>query len=379
MNVLIAIRNGIVRTLYKGVCKPLLFLMDPEDAHIGAVALGKLFGKTAFMRFLTRALFSYSHESLSQTIHGMQFKNPVGLSAGFDKNAHLADILPDLGFGFAEMGSVTHEPCEGNPRPRMWRLKKTRSLVVNYGLCNDGSSVIKKRLSGKQFRIPVGISIAKKNCRENAALPAGVREYTEAYNALKDAGAYMTLNISCPNTYGGMPFTDPDHLDALLQAIVPMRSKKPIFLKLSPDMPENDIDRVVDLAMRHGIEGLICANLTKQRENPAIVETSVPPKGGISGPAAKRKANACIERCYRRAGGKLTIIGVGGIENAEDAYRKIRLGASLVQLITAMVFEGPQVMNEINRGLTRLLKRDGFASISEAVGVDAGKRGTLKT
>lgn len=344
--------------------------MDPEDAHDHMMKVGQCLGKYSLTQAITKYIFSFEDPRLTQTIDGITFKNPVGLSAGFDKNALLTDILPSVGFGFLELGSITGEPCPGNPRPRLWRLPKSQGLIVYYGLKNDGCEVIAERLKMKDFSVPIGISIAKTNNAQTCETQAGIDDYVKAYKTLSSVGNYDTINISCPNTFGGQPFTDKTRLDELLGAVNQVRNKKPMYIKFSPDLSDEVLQDLIETAMTHKVDGIICSNLTKKKENDRIVEPLPTDKGGISGKVVEGLANQQIQKVYKLTGGKMTIIGVGGIFSAEDAYKKIRSGANLLQMITGMIFEGPQVIGEINSGLVKLLERDGFKNISEARGVD---------
>ena len=362
-------RDRLLRFGYRRLVKPLLFRMDPETVHDRMVSFGQLLGRSASLRALTAALFSYEHPSLARNILGIRFANPVGLAAGFDKNAELLEILPAVGFGFAEVGSITGEPCEGNPRPRLWRLVKSRGLVVHYGLKNKGCERIAAQLRGRRFAIPIGTSIAKTNSPATTDTSAGIADYAKVFRAFADIGDYFAVNISCPNAYGGEPFVDPDRLDALLRELDRIQTSKPVFLKLPSGLATAELEALLVVAGRHRVAGFICTNLTKDRHAPHIVDP-LPDRGGVSGKPLAELADETIRQVYGCTKGRYTIIGCGGIFSAEDAYRKIRLGASLVQLITGMIFEGPQLISEINRGLVWLLKRDGFQNISEAVGVD---------
>jgi len=364
----VTIRNRIIGGAYRRVLKPLFFARDPERVHDLMTATGACMGRHAATRRLARVLFSYAHPSLEQTMFGLRFVNPIGLAAGFDKNAELTDILPDVGFGFAEIGSVTGEPCEGNPKPRLWRLPASQSLLVYYGLKNDGCEAIAARLTGRRFRIPVGISVAKTNSPATVETAAGIADYVKAFRTVHDVAGYVTVNISCPNAFGGEPFTDPGKLDLLLAAIDRLAPTKPVFLKLPADLAPGELDALLDVSTSHRVDGYICSNLTKRRENPRVIERDVPTKGGLSGKPTELLANALISHCYRRLHGRAVIVGCGGVFTAEDAYEKIRLGASLIQMITGMIYRGPQVVSEINQGLVRLLKRDGYTNVSQAVG-----------
>ncbi len=356
-------RNKLIHGVYRHLLKPAFFARDPETVHDRMTAAGARLGRHRLGRKITGSLFDYEHPALEQEILGIRFRNPVGLSAGFDKDARLTDILHSVGFGFVEVGSVTGKKCPGNPKPRLWRLPESRSLAVYYGLKNDGCEDISGRLSGKRFAIPVGVSVAMTNCSENLDLENALKDYEHAFRTMEPVGSYLTINISCPNAQGGQPFIRPENLEKLLARLDRIPTGKPVFLKLSPDLSEKDIDEMLAVAGAHRVAGLICANLTKK-------SGSNPYKGGLSGKAAEDPSNSLLASVCRKAGGRFVLIGSGGIFSAEDAYRKIRLGASLLQLITGMIYEGPQVISEINQGLVELLHKDGFKNITEAIGFD---------
>ncbi|MDP2649305.1 MAG: quinone-dependent dihydroorotate dehydrogenase, partial [bacterium] len=365
---LIAFRNSINCFFYKQALKRIFFRLDPEKVHDRITFIGVLLGKNILTRKLTKFNYSYSNKILEQKILGIKFKNPVGLAAGFDKNGELTDIIPNVGFGFMEIGSITGNPCSGNPKPRLWRLKKLKSLVVNYGLKNNGCEEISKRLKNKKFEIPIGTSIAKTNCKETVETGEGIKDYLKGFKSFTEIGDYYTINISCPNAFGGQPFTDAKKLDLLLNEIDKVKTKKPIFLKISPDLSKKEVDKILETSSKHRIHGFICANLTKKVKN-EFRKFPDALKGGLSGKATEDLANDLISYLYQRSKGKYVIIGVGGIFSKEDAYKKIKLGASLVQLTTGMIFEGPQLISQINKGLVQLLKKDKLTSISQAVGL----------
>jgi dihydroorotate dehydrogenase len=368
MDFIIHSRNTILASLYKGILKPFFFSHDPEEVHDRMVKVGQKLGKYSLGRFLISASFNYKNPILSQDILGMTFDNPIGLSAGFDKNAELTEIVPSVGFGFAEVGSVTGSPCEGNPKPRLWRLPHSKSLMVHYGLKNDGCIVVSKRLEYKDHKIPIGISVAMTNCAENIELAPAIEDITKAFKIMEPLAHYLTVNISCPNTQGGQPFMNPEKLDSLFNSLDTIPTQKPIFIKLSPDVPMDEIDRILDVARKHRIHGIICTNLTKKRDNPKIADENIPNVGGMSGKLVEDLSDALLSHIYKKEGNKFVLIGSGGVFSAEDAYKKIRAGASLVQMITGMIYEGPQIVGEINRGLVTLLKRDGFKNVKDAIG-----------
>lgn len=368
MSSAIALRNRLLGLLYRGILKRIFFRFDPEFVHDRMIVIGKILGRFTVTRKATSVMFGYRNPVLEQTVNGIRFPNPIGLAAGFDKNAVLTDILPSVGFGFCEVGSITGEPCAGNPGKHLWRLPKSQSLVVYYGLKNDGCEAIAHRMRGKTLRGVVGISIAKTNNAETCETSAGVADYVKAFQAFADIGQYFTINISCPNAYGGEPFTEAKRLEALLSALDRVPTSKPIFLKLSPDLSVSELHAILDVSLQHRVAGFVCTNLTKKRDNPAICERVLPPYGGLSGVPVRDLSTAMIREIYQKTHGAKTIIGCGGVMSANDAYEKITAGASLIQMITGMIYKGPQVVSEINRGLVGLLKRDGFSNVSQAVG-----------
>lgn len=368
----IKIRNAKISFLYRKLLKPVLFKINPEFVHDLFTLFGQILGSNPITRKLCSLSFNYRNKMLEQKVAGIYFKNPIGLAAGFDKNAKFIKILPEIGFGYEEAGSITAEPCKGNPKPRLWRIPEKKALRVYYGLANQGAKRISKRLIEnrahaylKSKRFPLGISIAKTNCKATADTKTAIADYAKGMRAFRDIANFFTINISCPNAYGGLPFTDHKKLDALLKEIKKIKTKKPIFLKMSPDLTDKEVDDIIALAKKHRLTGFVCTNLSK-KDKPAHGQ-----QGGISGLAVQKASDVMISKIYRKTKGRFVIIGVGGIFTAEDAYRKIRLGASLLQMITGMIYEGPQQIGSINRGLAALLKRDGCKSIQEAVGIDS--------
>lgn len=362
--------TNLQRWGYQHIFKPLFFRCDPEWVHNQVCAIGERLGRSRMARTLTYKMCAFSDPRLEQEILGIRFPNPVGLTEGFDKNARLTRIIPSIGFGYEIVGSVTADACEGNARPRLWRLPKTKGLVVYYGLKNDGVGEIRYRISRETCVAPLGVSIAKTNSRKTVETYAGVDDYVRGFLAMKDVGDFHVLNISCPNAHGGEPFSDPKLLDILLSRIDKVKSNKPLFLKIAVDLTSEELDALIAVMDCHRVDGLILANLTKRYDRPQIVQDEIRSemKGGISGRPIYEASNALIAHAYLEAGDRYVIVGAGGVFTAGDAYEKIRQGASLVQLATGMIFEGPQLIGEINRGLVELMHRDGFETIHEAVG-----------
>ncbi len=358
---------------YGYILKPIFFLFDPELVHDRVTFLGEFLGRFSLSRFLLSKIFVYKNSMLEQQILGINFPNPVGLAAGFDKDARLVRIIPSIGFGFEEVGSVTGKPCKGNEGQRLWRMKNSKALVVYYGLKNEGAKKVAERLSKFKMQNPLGVSIAKTNDRETVGEEEGIQDYIKAYLEFKKRGIgdYFTVNISCPNTFGGEPFTDPQKLDRLLSKMREAGGgdRTPFFLKLPAELPMSQIDQIIEVSRKHKIYGFICTNLAKSRDNKNIKD-EVPNVGGMSGKVVGEMSDELIKHIYQKTGKEFVIVGCGGIFNAQDAYRKIKNGASLLQMITGMIFEGPQVVGEINEGLVKLLKKDGYKNISQAVGTN---------
>lgn len=361
---------SIIQLLYVWLIKPILFRFNPELVHDHITKLGYWLGQYRLTRWLIGQLLYFKHPMLQQTIAGILFSNPVGLAAGFDKDAYLTNILPAVGFGFEEIGSITAESCVGNPKPRLWRLPQAKSIVVYYGLKNDGCAAVVQRLRHKSFSIPLGISIAKTNNVTTVERKMGIADYKKTYQAFVQAGLgdYFTINISCPNVYGGEPFIEPVALAQLLCELRTIDNDKPIFLKLPAELNDEQLDALVDVARQYTITGFICSNLVKNRSHPALRNLTLPAQGNFSGKVVEELSNQQIEYLYAHYGREFVIIGCGGIFSAKDAYKKIKLGASLVQVITGMIYEGPQLISQINRGLVQLLQADGYSNIAEAIG-----------
>jgi dihydroorotate dehydrogenase len=364
-DLLLNTRNFFIQTIYKFILKPIFFKFDPESVHDHMTNMGILLGSHTLTRKFTSFLFNYKNSYLRQNILGIDFENPVGLSAGFDKNAVLTDILPSVGFGFMEVGSITARPHDGNPKPRLYRIPEAESLRVNYGLKNLGATVLHKNLQKKVFSFPVGINIAKTNNPETSNIEKGIEDYFFTYITFQGVGSYFTINISCPNTCEVAPvFAESQNLDLLLAKIFSIPKNKPVFVKLSPDLPEAQLDGILEVCDKYKVDGFVCTNLTK------VNTTGHIGKGGFSGKLVSDLSDKLIGYVYKKTKGEKIIIGVGGVFKAEDAYKKIKSGASLVELITGMIFKGPQLINEINQGLVKLLKKDGYKNISDAIGVE---------
>ena len=366
----------IIAWKYRHIIKPILFKLDPEFVHNAITSMGVLLGKFSITRNITRRVLNFSHPCLSQNVFGMTFANPVGLSAGFDKNAQLIHVLPSIGFGFGEVGTVTLNPYEGNPKPRLYRLPKSRSIAVYYGLKNIGAEKVIEKLkkitkSASDYRF--FISVGKTNSKETVTEDAGIEDYYQCLKKIIAAGVgdIYEINISCPNTFGGEPYINPERLEKLMRKLYTLPIHKPIVVKMPINLSWPDFDQLLQILVAYKVSGVVIGNLNKNHHDPSVLD-KIPSgiKGGLSGKPTWELSNNLISKTYEKYHDKLVIIGVGGIFSAEDAYEKIKRGAQLVEIITGMIYQGPQLIGEINQGLSQLLERDGYSNISEAVGSD---------
>lgn len=345
------------------VAGPLLRALDPERAH--DLTLRLLRGG------LVPAGRSADDRMLAQRLWGLDFPNPVGLAAGFDKNAVAPDAMLRLGFGFVEIGSVTPRPQPGNPRPRVFRLPRQRALINRYGFNNDGLDAVAARLRARERRGIVGANVGKNKETAEAA-----DDYAAGIAMLAPLVDYLVVNVSSPNTPGLRALQGRGPLAALLGRAMEARARAggrppPLLLKIAPDLTPEDEADMAEVALASGIDGLVVSNTTVARPSGLPAELARE-AGGLSGPPLMEASTRLLGRMYRLTGGRLPLVGVGGIASAEDAYAKIRAGASLLQLYTALVYRGPALVAEVKRGLVRLLRADGFASLADAIG--AGHR-----
>ncbi len=361
--------------IYRYILRPILFLFPSEFIHEALIRFGQLLGEIPGVKFVGEKIFFVTSSSLKQTISGINFPNPVGLSAGFDYEARLPEMLPAIGFGFGTIGTITKEPYEGNARPRLGRLVKSQSLMVNKGLRNLGIDATLSKMKSLHPTVPVGISIGPTN-KKNMTLQQAIDDITFSFRTTKKSKAplvYYELNISCPNLLSDVNFYQPKGLQKLLAALEKITLSKPLFIKMPIHKTDKEILLLLDIIVQFScITGVIFGNLQKNRQDPSLNKEEVKkyPVGYFSGKPTEKRSNELIALTYKKYKKKLVIIGCGGIFSAEDAYKKIRLGASLVQLITGLIFQGPQLPAQVSSGLQKLLREDGFSHISEAVGID---------
>lgn len=356
--------------MYK-LIRPLLFTQDPEKIHDQVRGIGAWVARTP-LKALMRPLYDYKNPMLKQEILGMTFENPVGLAAGFDKHAELMDVLPLVGFGHQDVGSITALARGGNPKPRLFRIPEDQGLINRMGLNNEGADEMAKRLVGRDFAFPVSINITKTHDPDIMGKDA-VADFVQSFTTLYPGADFMTINVSCPNTAEGKTFEEPDTLDELLGALKKAQSQfdeqKPMLVKFSPDRTTEEIDTLLDICEKHGVDGYVIANTSSLRDNLKTSKERLEEiaNGGVSGAPVRDASTKLIGHIYNKLDNPV-IVGVGGVFTAQDAYDKIRAGASLVQSYTGVVYEGPGFAKKVNKGLVELLKKDGFSSISAAVG-----------
>lgn len=335
--------------------RPLLFTLEAERAHRATIRA---------LRLKPHGALPVDDPRLASTVAGLRFPNPVGLAAGFDKDAQVPDAILSLGFGFAEVGTLTPFPQAGNPRPRLFRLVEDRAVINRMGFNNGGQAAAFERLLRRNDRPGiVGVNIgANKDAADRIA------DYANGVRVMAGVARYLTVNISSPNTPGLRALQDRGALTELLAAVMEARpaAGPPVFLKVAPDLEPDDIDDIAEIAGEYRLDGLIVSNTTISR--PPLRSRYAQETGGLSGAPLRDLAARRLSDFRSATGGTMPLIAAGGIASAEDAYARIRAGASLVQLYSALVYEGPGLARRINRGLAKLLERDGFASVAEAVG-----------
>ena len=341
---------------------PLLRALDPETAHgltIRALKLG-----------LAPRIRVPHLRVLETSVFGLTFPNPLGIAAGFDKNSEVPDVMLGLGFGFAETGTVTPLPQAGNPRPRIFRLREDGALINRLGFNNQGLERCGERLAARQNRP----GIVGANIGPNKDSVDRIADYLTCFDALAGLADYFTINISSPNTPGLRGLQDRDALQNLLGQLTAARARRqinvPLLLKIAPDLDERSLDDVVQVALAAGIDGMIVSNTTIAARD-GLHSPHRNEEGGLSGRPLFERSTRMLRDVYRLAGGKLALIGAGGVASGPDAYAKIRAGASLVQLYTELTFAGPDLAVNITNELASLLAKDGFAKVGEAVGADA--------
>lgn len=367
----------LTQTFYTSIIRPLLFRCDAEQAHHLTVDACHWLGMVPGVPQLTQALFASHEPSLHTEVAGLTFTHPLGLAAGWDKSGRALRMIESLGFAFAEIGSISARPSVGNAKPRLFRLPADRAIIVNYGLPNDGAEVVASRLAALRPHQPLGVNIVKTN--DGPAAPACsdddiLADYARSVSLLHPHAGYLSLNLSCPNAKGGKDFfAQAGNITRLLERLAPMGITCPVILKIAPRDDPAEHERVLTECEAFTFIKGFCFNLPPGKPDSLQFITArecfTQQPGAVAGKPVEALINRCIAGLYARMDHRRhSIIGTGGVFSAEDAYQKICLGASLVQLYTALIYKGPGVVKEICHGLARLLERDGFSNVAAAVG-----------
>ena len=345
------------------IFRPFIFSLDPETAH--EIAINSL-----KFNVLPKNIFQVENEELLETnLFNEKLPNPIGLAAGFDKSAEVYNSLFKLGYGFVEVGTVTPRRQLGNPRPRIFRLEKDQALINRLGFNNHGSEIVSKRISKNLPNGFLGINVGP-----NKETKKKEEDYYLCLSRLALYAGYLTINISSPNTEGLRDFHDQHELEKLLTGINKIRKEKniskPVALKLSPDINNSEISKIIELIIKYSIDGIIVSNTTdSNREN--LTDFQKNEKGGLSGQPLRNLSTDLIRKFFKDTKGKIQIIGVGGVDSGQSAFEKISVGANAVQLYTGMVYKGPGVVRDMKKELISIIKKENFKNISEAVGINA--------
>ena len=347
--------------------RPWLFRQDPETIHQGVMGLLALAAGGRPRLELLSAVFGVRDERLKVRLWGLEFPNPIGLAAGFDKNALAVAAWPALGFGYVEIGSVTALAQPGNPKPRLFRLPQDQAIINRMGFNNDGAEVIAARLE-RQGRpsVPLGVNLGKSRVTPLEEAPA---DYLKSLGLLWPYGDYFVINVSSPNTPGLRQLQDKDRLEELLAAVMGFAraqpQTKPVLIKIAPDLTWEQLDEILELVEGYGLSGLIATNTTVARDG---LKTPVDEAGGLSGRPLAARSLEVLKYLTQELKVGIPVISVGGIFSAEDALERLRAGASLIQLYTGFIYEGPMLPRRINRGLLAYLQREGLAGLQDLIG-----------
>lgn len=346
--------------MYRLLIRPLLFLINPESVHHLIITLLQFFLRSDRLRSFVRSWYVIDHELLKREVFGLKFDNPVGLAAGFDKDAVVYNEISCFGFAFIEIGTITPIGQPGNPKPRLFRLVKDKGLINRMGFNNQGLSAAVSQLEKKNRKVIIGGNIGKNTLTDNAN---ATEDYASCFQGLYDSVDYFVINVSCPNIGSLSELQDRKELDGIVSRLAQIKQnkarKKPVLIKISPDLDDQQIDDVISIARDYGIDGIIATNTSVSRDGlktgpEAVSEMG---SGGLSGSPLRERSTAVIRYIHDKTGGQLPIIGVGGIMTPEDALEKLDAGATLVQVYTGFIYEGPGLVKKINKAiLERSLK-----------------------
>lgn len=342
--------------MYKQLLKPLLFKLNPEKAHYLTFDLLKLGVGHAFGRSITRSLFKFNHPKLEKELFGLKFKNPVGLAAGLDKDAKAFNELACLGFGFIEIGTLTPKPQPGNDKPRLFRLPKDSAIINRMGFNNEGVDAAVERLKHKKTNTIIGGNIGKNKVTPNED---AIKDYEYCFNALFDVVDYFVVNVSSPNTPNLRELQDKKPLTDLLMHLQNLNNskpkRKPLLLKIAPDLTDSQLDDIIEIVKTTKIDGIVATNTTIAREPLTYPKQEIEAigMGGLSGKPLTKRSTEVIRYLKTKSHNAFPVIGVGGIHSPEDAIEKIQAGADLIQLYTGFIYEGPNLIKRINKALLK--------------------------
>jgi len=352
--------------MYKQCMRPILFRFDSESIHDRALSFLGGPGSSSIGVSLLRSLYAYKDERLASEVFGLHFANPVGLAAGFDKNGVALDALAALGFGHVELGSVTGEAQSGNEKPRIFRLPRDEAIINRMGFPSRGAEEVAERLAskhGKKNDSVLGINLGKTKA---VPLERALEDYLKSFSLLESFGDYFVLNVSSPNTPELRKLQQKDRLKDLFEGVLQEASlHRPLLVKVAPDLTLPELDEVLEVCLEVGIQGIIATNTTSSREG---LKTAIQETGGLSGRPLREKSRSMVRHIYTQVGASLPIVGVGGVFTSEDALHLISEGASLVQVYTGFIYEGPGIVQAINRGLSAYLDKEGISSLYELRG-----------
>ena len=365
--------------LYDRLVRPLLFGLDPEFVHKQTLRIGDTLSQSPLACRLLSQIYHTQFEVLGVRVWGLDFKNPLGLAAGFDKQGQLIEIIAALGFGHMEVGSISLQPWPGNPSPTLLRLPRDGGLINRLGLNSDGAEVIHRRLQDREFQIPTGINLVK-TADPKIGGEQAIEDFLQDFRRFYPLAHFITLNLSCPNTVEGKTFEDPELLEPFLKELQKIRAEqatphqvKPVLVKLSPDLEDQELDRLLGLAEEHGIDGFVIANTTLRRESLKSPTAKLKkfPVGGLSGRPLKEYALQMTQKVFSRTGGRLPIIACGGVgcdpkkHPAQEVWEYLKLGATLVQVYTGLIYRGPSLVRLTNRGLMQILQEKGIPKLAD--------------
>ena len=340
--------------MYKLLLRPIFFLFDPEKVHYFTFSLVRFLSKIPGMAFLFRSIYTIEDKKLEREVFGLKFKNPVGLAAGFDKNAVLYNELANFGFGFIEIGTVTPKAQVGNPKKRLFRLKQDEAIINRMGFNNEGLEAAIAQLKKNKGKLIIGGNIGKNTQTDPKDY---TQDYLECFNALHPYVDYFVLNVSCPNVSSHAKLNDRDYLEELINAVQQanntFETQKPIVLKIAPDLNDQQLDEIVELVQITNLDGVIASNTSVSREDLKTSKERLEEigNGGLSGKPLTEKSTRVIAYLSEKSNKSFPIIGVGGIHSAQDALAKIEAGASLVQIYTGFIYSGPSLIKQINKAV----------------------------